>query len=417
MHHLRTIKTMGSYWFQVKSPSPKAISSLRFCKSTSLSFWKLKSKYDLMISQTQPFISKIMSSSRSWLTTLWIGMLLTILHTSNFAALAPAQSVRDTVSDVRSKIVKIMGSGGFQGLEPYQSGFLVSSDGYIVTVWSYVLDSDAVTVTLDDGTNLDGKLIGYDPRVEMAILKVEAGALAFFDLQKPEESGNKREVRDRVITNEVVAGQRILAFSNLFGVATGNEPVSVQMGVVAARTQLRARRGSFNSPYRDEVLILDAMTNNPGSAGGAVTDLRGGLIGMIGKELKDEATGNWLNFAIPMAQLSRSIREIRSGRMVVPTASQTDKPTEPITLALLGIRLVPDIVSNTPPFVDAMDFDSAATRNGLKRDDLIIEISGKLTPSIKDVVELLSQIDREDAFEMTVQRGAEFVTITMSLLR
>ncbi len=344
-------------------------------------------------------------------------MLLTILHTSNFAALAPAQSVRDTVSDVRSKIVKIMGSGGFQGLEPYQSGFLVSSDGYIVTVWSYVLDSDAVTVTLDDGTNLDGKLIGYDPRVEMAILKVEAGALAFFDLQKPEESGNKREVRDRVITNEVVAGQRILAFSNLFGVATGNEPVSVQMGVVAARTQLRARRGSFNSPYRDEVLILDAMTNNPGSAGGAVTDLRGGLIGMIGKELKDEATGNWLNFAIPMAQLSRSIREIRSGRMVVPTASQTDKPTEPITLALLGIRLVPDIVSNTPPFVDAMDFDSAATRNGLKRDDLIIEISGKLTPSIKDVVELLSQIDREDAFEMTVQRGAEFVTITMSLLR
>ena len=68
------------------------------------------------------------------------------------------------------------------------------------------------------------------------------------------------------------AGTRVLAFSNLFGVATGDEPASVQHGVIAVKTRLDARRGVFETPYHGPVYVLDAMTNNPGAAGGALIE-------------------------------------------------------------------------------------------------------------------------------------------------
>ena len=58
-------------------------------------------------------------------------------------------SLATTIAQVQPKMVKIYGAGGLRGLEAYQSGFLISGEGHILTVWSYVLDSDAVGVTLD----------------------------------------------------------------------------------------------------------------------------------------------------------------------------------------------------------------------------------------------------------------------------
>ena len=60
----------------------------------------------------------------------------------------------------------------------------------------------------------------------------------------------------------------MLALSNLFGVATGNEPASVQHGTVSVVTRLDARRGMFETPYHGPVYVLDLVTNNPGAAGG-----------------------------------------------------------------------------------------------------------------------------------------------------
>jgi serine protease Do len=60
-------------------------------------------------------------------------------------------SFAPVVKQVQPRMVKIYGAGGPRGLEAYQSGFLISSDGHILTVWSYVLDADLITAVLDDG--------------------------------------------------------------------------------------------------------------------------------------------------------------------------------------------------------------------------------------------------------------------------
>ena len=116
-------------------------------------------------------------------------------------------------------------------------------------------------------------------------------------------------------------GTRILAFSNLFGVAVGDEPVSVQRGTVSVVTRLEARRGVFETPYRGPVYVLDVTTNNPGAAGGALVTRRGELAGMLGKELRNSLNNTWLNYAVPIDELRRSVDEIRAGKFVAQPRS------------------------------------------------------------------------------------------------
>ena len=107
----------------------------------------------------------------------------------------------------------------------------------------------------------------------------------------------------------------MLAVSNIFGVATGNEPASVQKGTVSVVTRLEARRGVFETPYRGPVYVLDVTTNNSGAAGGALVTRRGELAGMLGKELRNSLNNTWLNYAVPIAELRQSVEQIR-GRQV-----------------------------------------------------------------------------------------------------
>jgi serine protease Do len=299
---------------------------------------------------------------------------------------------------VQPKIVKIYGAGGPSGLEPYQSGFLISENGHILTAWSYVLDADEIDVTLDDGRKFTGKLVGADVRTEVAVLKIDAAGLAHFKL-------------DDAATIDV--GGRVLALSNLYGVATGNEAASVQHGIVAARTALAARRGVYNSPYQGPVYVLDAMTNNPGAAGGAVVNLRGDLIGILGKELRHARTGAWLNFALPIAEVKSSVAEILAGKTPRRDVAAKRKPREPHELERLGMTLVPDVLEKTPPFVDHVRAGSAAAKAGVRPDDLVLLVSDRLVGSCRAVEDELSYIDRIDPVKLTLLRGQQVVEVTL----
>ena len=167
-----------------------------------------------------------------------LAVILILIAVNQTDAVTASPSYHENVSKVQPKIVKIHGAGGFQRLEAYQSGFLISSDGLILTAWSYVLDTDYITVTLDDGRKYQAELKGYDPRIEIALLKIDADNLPHFNL-------------DQAV--ELETGDRVLAFSNLYGVATGNEPASVLHGRVTAKTSLAARRSTLQTPYRGTV--------------------------------------------------------------------------------------------------------------------------------------------------------------------
>jgi serine protease Do len=314
--------------------------------------------------------------------------------------LAGAQSsFAEVIGQTQPKIVKIFGAGGLRGLEAYQSGFLITADGHILTVWSYVLDSDAVTVYLDDGRKLTAEVIGMDPRSEIAVLKIDAQNLPHFNLDEAVALGG---------------GARVLAFSNLYGVAFGNEPSSVLHGIVAAKTDLAARRGAFETNYRGQAYVLDAMTNNPGAAGGALTDRRGRLAGLLGKELRSSTSNIWLNYAIPIAEIATAADEIIAGKFrPMPRDESEKKPKEAHSLALLGITLVPDFLPKTPPFIESVKPGSPAAKAGLKTDDLILFVNSRVVQSCKLLVDELTYIDRLDPVRLTVQRGQDLLEVEL----
>jgi serine protease Do len=322
-----------------------------------------------------------------------------LIFPSPAQAAAPSSSLHQTIRDVQRKIVKIYGAGGVKGLEAYQTGILISPDGLVLTVESYVLDTDDLAVVLDDGRKFKAEQLGVDPVRELALLKlpIEGEALPAFDLAA-------------ATTAEV--GDRVLAASNLFNIAGGDEPVSVLQGVVTAVAPLDARRGAFEASYRGNVYIVDAAANNPGAAGGALVNWRGELLGLLGKELRSRTTNAWLNYALPVDQFIASVEQMRSGQSVKPDES-TAKPTEPLSLAELGLVLVPDVLPRTPPYVDSVLPKSAAARAGLKADDLVVFVEGEPTASCDAVVAAIGRREKFDAVRLSVLRDGKLIETSL----
>jgi S1-C subfamily serine protease len=304
----------------------------------------------------------------------------------------PPQTV---IAAAARKVVKLYGAGGLRGLEAYQSGILVSPDGRILTVASTVLDSTQLDCVLDDGRRYEARLVGIDPRRELAVLQIEAEDLPCFTPEAPDD--------------RVLPGTRVVALSNMFGVAAGDERVTAQRGVVAAVVPLEARRGAAEAPFRGAVYVLDCTTNNPGSPGGALIDARGRLVGMLGKELRSTAAGIWLNYALPEPELAAGSEAILTGDV----AAVDDAGTTPFDPRLLGAILVPDLLDRTPPFVESVDPGSAAARAGLAADDLVIAVGGRTVTTRAGVEQVLGGLAEGDAVKFTVIRRGALVDLNL----
>jgi serine protease Do len=329
-------------------------------------------------------------------------VLVAFLTASAVSRTASAQSSDDAIRAVQSRVVKIYGAGGIANLHAYGTGFIVSPEGHIATVWSHVLDGDVVTVVLDDGRRYYGKVLGAEPGLDLAVLKIDAVGLDWFDLSAAADAG---------------PGTRVLAFSNMFKVAEGDEPVSVLHGVVSARTNLTARRGRFEVPYSGPVYIVDAVTNNPGAAGGVLTNYQGQILGMIGRELRNADSNTWVNYAIPISELAPTIEAIQTGDFSAIDSPDTDDNPRRYNAADFGIVLVPDVVYRTPAYVDAIQPGSLSAEVDLRPNDLIVFVGNELVQSIRDLQRLLGRLEAEDDLTLIVRRGNQLVSVTMRVPR
>ncbi|WP_166826279.1 S1C family serine protease [Thalassoroseus pseudoceratinae] len=311
-----------------------------------------------------------------------------------------AKSTRETIEYALPRVVKLFGAGGLRGLAGYGTGFLVSKDGHIATAWSHILDADQVSVVLDDGRRFEAKLIGAEPQLDIAVLKIEnlTTELDHFELST---------------AKTVAVGQRVLAFSNMFNVAAGDEPVSVLHGVVAAKTDLAARRGAFQIPYDGPVYIMDAITNNPGAAGGIVLTRTGELVGVIGKEVRNARSNTWVNYAIPLPVLTKTIDAIIAGTYVEDEKPDEDAPDRYRPLDF-GLVMVPDVVFRTPAYIESVLPGTAAASQGLQPDDLVLFVDNELVQSARELKRKLGALESGDRFEMIVRRKNRLITIQLT---
>jgi S1-C subfamily serine protease len=301
---------------------------------------------------------------------------------------------------VNQKMVKVFGSGGFRGVNSYGSGVLISADGFVLTVNSPLLDTPDLRVHLWDGRRLNAKVIVAEPELDAALIKIEkVDDLPFFDISKMAKAPPAQP------------GELVLAFSNQFQIATREEPMSVQHGVIAAYAKLHGKRGIFDAPYTGEVYVIDAVTNNPGAGGGAVTTRRGELLGIIGKELRNTLSETWINYAVPVHVLGNFVEKARKGEYK-PVVRE--KPTAGPG-GYHGIILVPNVVERTPAYVEDTIPGSPAARAGLHPDDLIVYVNGEKIISIKEFREVVDKARPGTVFKLEVRREDKLIGIELKL--
>jgi serine protease Do len=271
---------------------------------------------------------------------------------------------------------------------------------------------------MSDGSRYHARLVAVEPELDVALVKIDPGKdekledLPYFDVIE----AAKRPLAE--------PGTGVLAFSNQFQIATRDEPMSVQRGVVASYARLYGRIGIFEAPFTGKVYVLDAITNNPGAGGGALTTRKGELLGLIGKELRNEQTNTWINYGVPIG----ATVEVRLPEGKKATVSIVDliekkekyKPVNPNKNKDLGggyhgIVLVPDVVDRTPPYVEDVVAGSPAARAGLRPDDLIVYIDGLPVASIQSLNEALNRYRPGDDIKLEVRRGDKLSTHTLKL--
>jgi len=153
------------------------------------------------------------------------------------------------------------------------------------------------------------------------------------------------------------------------------------------------------------------MTNNPGAAGGALLNQDGELLAMLGKELRSAQNNIWLNYAIPIDELRDSVQKIVEGKFERTPDKPPLKREEAVTLAELGLLLVPDVLERTPPYVDLVTAGSPAEAAGVRPDDLIVFVGESLVQSCKAFREELARSERDVTLKLVLLRDQQLVEV------
>jgi serine protease Do len=335
--------------------------------------------------------------------------------------LAPAaraqESFRGVTDQINKRLVKLFGAGGFKGLAHYGTGMMVSPNGHILTVNNHVLDTRDLRVHLYDGRKYHAKVLFKEPALDVALVKIEYknNDLPYFDIPKLA----KKPLAE--------AGDIVLAFSNQFLIATREEPMTVQRGTVMSYTQLKGRRGIFDAAFTGNVYFVDAITNNPGAAGGALTTRKGELLGIVGRELRNRLSDTYVNYAVPIQAQAKIERDGKSVTVDIATFvkesiagkyKEGKKPSKRKGVGgYTGIVMVPNVVERTPPYIEEVVPGSPADKVGLKPDDLIVYMDGELVSTIVIFNDLLSNYRPGDSIKLEVQRGNKLVGMDLKLVK
>ncbi len=238
------------------------------------------------------------------------------------------------------------------------SGVIVTSDGYILTNNHVIKDADEIKVKLYDRRVFDGKVIGTDPKTDLAVIKIDATDLPAIKI------GDS----DRLKVGEVV-----IAIGNPFGLSH-----TITMGIVSAK----GRSHVGITDYEDFIQTDAAI--NPGNSGGALVNYKGELVGINTAIFSTSGGYMGIGFAIPSNMAKAVMNSIISyGKVIRGWLGVTIQDLTPELAKHFDIKetegsLVTDVVKDSP-----------ADKAGFRRGDLIVEFDGK---PVKDSTSLRNMV-------------------------
>lgn len=263
------------------------------------------------------------------------------------------------------------------------SGFFISADGYLVTNNHVVQNTKAVTITKVDGTELTAKVVGTDPKTDLALLKVnEKGDYPFVELAK----------------DAPMVGDWVVAIGNPFGLGG-----TVTAGIVSAHG-----RDLGSGPY-DDYLQIDAPINK-GNSGGPTFNLKGEVVGVNTAIFSPSGGSVGLAFAIPASTVTSVVDQLEHGGKV--NRAYLGVRVQPVTQDLADGLGLPTAAG---ALVDSAEPGTPAAMAGLKSGDVITRMNGVAIKDARELTRKVGAMKSNDKAEFTYLRDGKEQTTTVAL--
>jgi len=286
------------------------------------------------------------------------------------------------------------------------SGFLIDTEGHVITNSHVVEGADQVEVKLGSSeTSYDAEVVGADPATDVALLKVEAPTGSLHPLSLGDSS-------------KIEVGDPVVAIGNPFGLDR-----TVTSGIVSAlQRQIQAPNGFSIS----HVIQTDAAIN-PGNSGGPLIDASGSVIG-INSQIQTGGTSSGnvgIGFAVPINTAREVVREIEENGEVkhaylgISGGSITPELAKALKLSVSAGVLVNEVVKGGPADEAGIKGgDTSATIEGANLrlgGDVITEVDGKQVSDMEEVINVVNAASPGDEMELTVDRDGEVKKIVVTL--
>jgi S1-C subfamily serine protease len=312
-------------------------------------------------------------------------------------------AVVDVAKNATDSVVSVLVlqdvGGGRQGPQlGAGTGFVVSTNGYIVTNRHVVNTSGAVfRVVFPDGDVLDAELVDIDPFLDIAFLRIDT----------------QKELTPLTLSDsdEIQIGQTAIAIGNSLGQFSN----SVSKGIISGlgRSILATAEDGSNADQLDDIIQTDASIN-PGNSGGPLLDIGGNVMGV---NVAKAQTGENIGFAIPINAVKPILRSVLdSGRIVRPfmglryvqiTPEYADVNNLPVNY---GIHITSDTS------LSAIELGGPSDAAGLVDNDIIIDIDGqRLDTDIQLQTFLLNNYAPGDTITLQVLRGEDQLSLQLTL--
>jgi Do/DeqQ family serine protease len=272
------------------------------------------------------------------------------------------------------------------------SGVIVSADGYILTNNHVVEEADELEVQLGDERKFPAKLVGNDPKTDIAVIKIDATQLPHATL------GDSDLLR---------VGDLVFALGNPLNIGQ-----TVTMGIVSAVGRKNVNLLTDRDPEAYEDFIQTDAAINFGNSGGALVDAKGRLIG-VNSGIATNNRGNiGIGFAVPINLASSVMRSlIETGTVVRGYLGVSTEHLTPELAESFGLsRETKGVI-----VMDLSPLDGPAAKAGLQREDIITEVDGKPVSSREDLRLMIAQTPPGTAVRVKYLRNGKPGTVTVTL--
>ena len=268
------------------------------------------------------------------------------------------------------------------------SGFIISSDGHILTNNHLVGDADEVTVNLADGREFTAKIIGTDPDSEVAVIKIDADNLPSLELAN---------------SDALEVGEWVLAIGNPFGLSH-----TVTAGIVSAKGRSNVGLATYEDFIQTDAAI------NPGNSGGPLLNLDGKAVGINTAIITSGAyRGNiGIGFAIPVNMAKAVYGQLVDSGIVV--RGWLGVVIQPLTAQLADSF---DLKDTKGVLISEVIEDSAAEEAGLKQGDIVVEFEGQPVEKINVLQNRIAMLKPGTKAEIVVLRDGKRKTLTAELAK